>query len=279
MTEPELAALLDAFRVRADGRSALLERLERARTLAADERARERALANAELERAEALDREAVSRFTAASRGPERIESLARLSAHPLDDSPHLGDEPLDAFVEALLGTGGRFDGGASPGEEMIHYDPSPASAALVLARRGWFDAGETFVDLGSGTGRVVTLGMLLGRGRIVGIEIDEALVRVHRESAARLGLEPEIRAQDARTAELADGTRFFFFAPFVGSVLDAVLGRLRAIARERTIHVGSWGPSTTAIARADFLLPDRAAPYGPFDLATFRAGPGLRHL
>lgn len=277
----DLIAIVDAYRSRSEARPDLLERLERTRALPPEQRGRARRSLDAELEAFDAMDRAAVAGVAAASTSDRTsmLAVLARLSAHPLDDSPHLGDEPLDRFVEALLGTEGRYDGGASPGEEMIHYDPSPASASLVLARRGWFDEGETFIDLGSGTGRVVTLGMLLGRGRVVGVEIDEALVEVHRASARRLSLVPDVRVGDARTAELEDGSRFFFFAPFLGSVLEVVLERLRAIARTRTIHVGSWGPSTAAIARADFLIADREASFGPFDLATFRAGPERNHL
>lgn len=207
-------------------------------------------------------------------RGTRLVEMLAGLSDHPLDATrPHFGDEPLDHYLEELLGTHRRFDGGAPPGEEMIHYDPSPASATLALARLSWFDPGEVFVDVGSGTGRVTVLAALLGEARCVGVEIDASLAQVSIAAARRLGASNiEVRIGDARTVPLEDGTAFFFFAPFVGSVLDEVLSRLEAIARQRPIRVGSWGPSTQRIAQAPFLVPDHDPPYGPFDLATFRS-------
>lgn len=264
----------DGFVARAALRPTLVDRRDRARSSPVATREFERRTVDDALARLEALDRATAERFLRERSQLDVFATFRRLSAHPLDDSPHYGDEPLDAFLELLLGTDGRYDGGASPGAEMIHYDPSPASAALVLAARGWFDAGETFVDLGSGTGRVVTLASWLGPARAVGVEIDAPLVAIHRLAAERLGLPFDVRIGDARTARLDDGTGFFFFAPFVGSVLADVLERLRGIAHERPIRVGSWGPSTAAIAAADFLVPDREAPYGPFDLATFRAGP-----
>jgi len=277
MTDPSaIEVRMDAFRARFLARSELALRTERLRTLDPTARASEHAAIARAVGDAAARDRDDAELFARTHRSLDAAKVLARLSDHPLGDSPHFGDEPLDAFVEALLGTNGRYDGGPSPGDEMIHYDPSPASAALVLARRGWFGEGEVFIDLGSGTGRVVTLGMLLGPARVVGVEIDPKLVAIHRAASDRLGLEPEIRSDDARIAKLDDGTRFFFFAPFLGSVLADVLERLRVIAAERTIHVGSWGPSTSEIAKASFLVADRVEPYGPFDLATFRAGPGL---
>ena len=147
-------------------------------------------------------------------------------------------------------------------------------AARLVEHVRAWLPTDGPVLDLGSGTGRVATLASLLGSARVVGVEIDEDLVAIHRAAASRLGLAFDVRVGDARQVPFEDGTGFFFFAPFLGSVLDAVLARLRTIAAERPIRVGSWGPSTEAIARADFLVPDRDAPYGPFDLATFRAGP-----
>lgn len=207
-------------------------------------------------------------------RGEALMEALATHSSHPLDEgSPHFGDEPLDHLLESLLDTNGRFDGGPSPGDEMIHYDPSPASATLALARLGWLAPSEVFVDIGSGTGRVSILAALLGEARCVGVEIDEALVAVAERASRRLGAENlELRVGDARTAPLEDGTAFFFFAPFLGTVLDDVLGRLEAISRTRRIRVGSWGPSTPRIAEAGFLRADRVLPYGPFDLATFRS-------
>lgn len=255
----------------------LTELEQRARATGPEARARRAEIANLRelIARGETRETEALRDAVAsgALRGAALLERLRTYTDHALDDAPHFGDEPLDDLLEALLETHGRFDGGPSPGVEMIHYDPSPGSATLALAQRGWFDDGEVFVDLGSGIGRVTLLATLLGRARCVGVEIDSALVDVASQAARSLGASrAEFRVGDARSVSLEDGTCFFFFAPFVGSVLDEVLGRLEDLAARRPIRVGSWGPTTERVAATGFLEPERVAPHGPFDLALFRS-------
>lgn len=204
-------------------------------------------------------------------RGERLFDALAALTSHPLDlGTPHVGDDPADFLIERVFGTCGRFDGGASPGPEMIHYEPSPVSATLALARLGWFAPGTTFVDVGSGTGRVPIVASLLSGVRTVGVEIDERLARVATNVAARLGADVDVRLGDARTAPIEDGDAFFFFAPFIGGVLDSVLDRLARVANEKRLRIGSWGPSSELIAACGAFEAEQPS-FGPFDLVTFR--------
>lgn len=186
-------------------------------------------------------------------RGDELFELLHGLSAHTLDPTaPHLGDEPADIWLELVFGTDGGFDGHAAPGEEMIHYDPSPVSTTLALRRAGWFGEGRVFIDLGSGIGRVPILAALLGEGRCVGVELDAALAHTSLAVVESLAvLRVEFREGDARLVAIEDGTDFFLFTPFVGGVLDAVIDRLERLAERRPIRVASLGPSTRRLLRS----------------------------
>jgi hypothetical protein len=49
-------------------------------------------------------------------------------------------------------------------------------------------------------------------------------------------------------------GTVFYLYTPFRGSILKAVLTRLRRESAARTIRVGTLGPCTEAVAREPWL-------------------------
>jgi hypothetical protein len=60
---------------------------------------------------------------------------------------------------------------------------------------------------------------------------------------------------QDARTADLAAGTVFYLYTPFLGTILRAVLDALRREAASRPIRICTFGPCTPIIAREPWLL------------------------
>lgn len=204
-------------------------------------------------------------------RGAALVEACTTI-AGPIE-AEHLGDTPFDALLERLLGTDGRFDGTPAREEGLIHYDPSPASVVVALYEAGYFAAGERFVDIGSGIGRVTVLGALLGQGEVVGLELDASLVVVADEAARSLGSPARHVAGDARAFAFRGFTRAFLGAPFVGPVLDAVLQRLHEAA---VPELASWGPSTPQIARNEGFRALDPARIGPFDVARFARAGGL---
>lgn len=107
-------------------------------------------------------------------------------------------------------------------GDRVPFHESSDAAIAGAL-REARVGAGDVFIDLGSGLGKVVRAAAKTG-ARARGIEIDPLLV----EKARSLG--GEFTCADACEADLSDGTVFYLYCPFTGQVLDAVMRRLRDV-------------------------------------------------
>jgi SAM-dependent methyltransferase len=155
-----------------------------------------------------------------------------------------------EAAVERLLGlTEGDAPPSAPPGPDMVGYHASgvaPIVRALVEARVG---PADVVIDLGAGLGKVTLLARLLTGATVRGIEAQLPLVARAREAAARLGAEVSYVHEDARTADISDGTVFFLYLPFTGSVLAQVVERLREVAARRAIVVCALGVDLDRLA------------------------------
>lgn len=181
-------------------------------------------------------------------------------------DAP--GYDSLDVFVNGLLGiqlAQGEPVAGATaepaPAEsivrepEMVGYQPAPARVILELIERAQLTAADVFYDLGSGLGRVPILVSLLSGATARGVEIEPAYYSYASACAAGLNLAGVAFINgDARAADYIQGTAFFLYTPFVGGILQEVLGRLREAARGRTITIFTYGPCTPAVARQPWL-------------------------
>ena len=145
--------------------------------------------------------------------------------------------EPCDAEV-------------AEPGPEMVPYQPTPARHVFDLIDRAALTSRDVLVDLGAGLGRVPLLASICSAARGVGIELEAAYVECARRNARALDLtNVTFIQQDARVADLSDGTVFYLFTPFVGGVLRAVLDSLHHEAAGREIRVCTLGPCTPIVA------------------------------
>ena len=99
----------------------------------------------------------------------------------------------------------------------------------------------DVFVDIGSGIGRASAFVHMLTGARVIGIEVQPALVRTARELTERLALSSVSYVEgDVATmpAVLAQGSVFFLYCPFSGERLTKVLGGLEAVARSRPIRI-----------------------------------------
>jgi SAM-dependent methyltransferase len=150
--------------------------------------------------------------------------------------------EAADAAVEARLGIDGPRPASSPPGEGLIGYHPSGVSEILRAIDGVPVVPEDVVVDLGSGLGKVALLAHLLSGARARGVEIQADLVRRARASAARLDLDVRFTAEDARAADLADGTVFFLYAPFDGAALLDVVRRLHRVASAHAISVCALG-------------------------------------
>jgi hypothetical protein len=115
-----------------------------------------------------------------------------------------------------------------------VRYQPSSVDVFRLLMGKLRVEHGDfTFVDYGSGKGRVLMLAAEYPFRRIVGVEFSEALDRVARENLARLGDEAariETVVMDAAQFDPPPGPLvLYFFNPFAPAVLGPVLDRVRA--------------------------------------------------
>lgn len=100
-----------------------------------------------------------------------------------------------------------------------------------------------TFVDLGSGMGRVVLLAARRPFKTVVGVELSPTLHEVARENFARYGGD-DLRCHDVRFVRAdAAGYRFprgnlavYLYNPFRAQILNDVLAHLTAQRRETTL-------------------------------------------
>lgn len=144
-----------------------------------------------------------------------------------------------DGFVDELLGIDPPPPDEPLP-QGAVPYLPCAVDDILAMASDAPVTELETFVDLGSGLGRVAILIHLLTGAPALGIELQEALVARSRAISAELGLDG-VRFVHANAADLAlVGTRFFLYAPCNGSMLERLLARLEQVARP--IVIGAVG-------------------------------------
>jgi len=142
-----------------------------------------------------------------------------------------------------------------APGNEMVFYQPTPARHIFDLIERAALTERDVLVDLGSGLGHVPLLVAACTPARTVGIEIESAYVASARCCAAGLDLaRASFVAQDARCADFTQGTLFYLYTPFSGSILRAVLDALAAQAQRRPVRVCTFGPCVMSVAQERWL-------------------------
>ena len=144
-----------------------------------------------------------------------------------------------DSWVEEVL------DVTSPPMEEpvlergLVTYVPSGVAEIVHAVEAAKLGPAHTFVDLGSGMGKVVLLASLLSGARGLGIELDATLARSSRAAAASLALrDVQIVEEDARKADLSRGDVFFMYLPFTGAPFEAVMRRIEEVARRRRVVV-----------------------------------------
>jgi predicted O-methyltransferase YrrM len=154
---------------------------------------------------------------------------------------------------------------------ETVFYQPTPARHIFRLIRLSALSSADVFIDLGSGLGHVAMLIGICTGARCVGIEQEEEYVACAQRCASKLNLRRvTFLNQDACAADLSAGTIFYLYTPFLGTLLDTAIERLRQEARKRAIHVLSLGPCTAVLARAPWLEA-RGEP-DPGQIATFHS-------
>ncbi|HEY3310204.1 MAG TPA: class I SAM-dependent methyltransferase [Anaerolineales bacterium] len=202
----------------------------------------------------------------------ERITSYAGTGKNGASQ-PGEGYDQLDGLVNGLLLAEPAPEAPARRDPEMYFYQPTPVRVVLELLDLAGLRQGDVFYDIGSGLGQVSILVHLLSGVQVKAVEIEPVYCDYARRCAINLNI---ARVQfinlDAREVDYSDGTVFYLYTPFVGSMLEQVLGKLRRVSTKKRIRLYTYGPCTRQVARAKWLqrLDKNVDGNG---LATFRGG------
>lgn len=178
-------------------------------------------------------------------------------------DVPEIWSDPprydlLDTLVDRLF----QIEAPPQPlhaiTPEMIPYQTTPARLVLDMVDRLNLTSNDVVYDLGAGLGRVVFTVALLSSGQVKGVEVEPAYVAVAQQRAHALGLtRVSFIDADARAADYGDGTVFFLYTPFKGTILRRVLALLQAQARTHQIRLCTYGPGTLEVQDQGWLTSD----------------------
>ena len=146
--------------------------------------------------------------------------------------------------------------GDPEPGSsEMVPYQPTPVRHILDLIRLARPRPDDVLIDLGSGLGHVPLVVSILTGIRTRGIEVQPVYSSCAQDCAQGLHLsQVSFITGDARAADLSEGTLYYLYSPFNGSILANVLERLSKESARRSIRLCSLGPVTSTLAREPWL-------------------------
>jgi len=152
---------------------------------------------------------------------------IALLREASADIRDHLVEEILDIAYPPLEG--------ASLPRETMPYCPSGIAEILFTLENAYLGPGTTFVDLGSGLGKVVLLAALLTGARVYGVEIDPVLVSHARSAARSLRLDnAHFIEGDIRSISLPPADVYYMYIPVIHPA--EVVARLMPFTAERRI-------------------------------------------
>jgi len=165
------------------------------------------------------------------------------------------GYDYLDELISGVLRFGEPLAQVVQLESEMVSYQPTPARHIFDLIGRTALTERDFLIDLGSGLGHVTLMASICTSASCTGIELEPSYVDCARESARSLNLK-NVRfiQRDARASDLSDGTVFYLYTPFIGTILRDVLKSLRYEAVRRAIRICTFGPCTPVVAEEQWL-------------------------
>jgi hypothetical protein len=182
-----------------------------------------------------------------------------------------IGYDVLDNFINGLLCAAPIPEPETDRRPGMVFYQQTPARIILQLAEAAQLTHEEVFYDIGSGLGHVPVLLHLLTGCIARGVEYDPAYCSYASNSVNALKLTGvSFINTDARTADYTDGTTFFLYTPFGGTMLQDMLDILAYNARQRPIGVFTYGPCSATVAGQNWLQCTRGTPDDIYSLCAF---------
>jgi hypothetical protein len=203
--------------------------------------------------------------------------SLLQWSAASSRDERALSEEGgdsydyLDELISGVLQFDEPDDMDVEVAAEMVFYQPTPARAIFDLIRRVAFTPRDVLIDLGSGLGHVPLLVAICTGASSIGIELEAVYADCARRCARALNLRRvTFIQQDARAADFSNGTVFYLYTPFKGTILRTALDALRREAASREIRICTFGPCTSVVAEESWL--EAVGPVQMHRVAIFRS-------
>ena len=167
----------------------------------------------------------------------DREAFKARLLATPLATRDHVLEEILDIAYPPLVEPPQRPD--------AIPYCPSGLAEIQFMLANAGLGPRSTFVDLGSGLGKVPMLVALLTGARAYGVELDPDLVHRARSAAHALGLDSvRFIEGDIRNVPLPPADVYYMYIPLTDSA--PVVERLMSCAADRRMLLFSQALNLT---------------------------------
>lgn len=127
-----------------------------------------------------------------------------------------------------------RADGPPESNPSYFDYQPTPVRTIRYLLRQLGNTVQETtFIDCGSGKGRVILLASELPFRRVIGVEFDQRLHAIANANIAAVRSRmrcPEVESHHGRAEQLSipsGNLLFYFFHPFDAQILEAIILRI----------------------------------------------------
>lgn len=172
-----------------------------------------------------------------------------------IDVTYKIGYDNLDVFMDALLSDQLIPEPILERGGEMVFYQKTPARIIFRMIKMAKLTEGDVFYDIGSGLGQVSILAHLMCGATAKGIEYEPAYCNYAKTCALQLNLSNVTFINgDALDADYADGTVFFLYSPFKGSMLQDMLEILKTESLKRRIRIFTYGPCSLYVAKQGWL-------------------------
>jgi cyclopropane fatty-acyl-phospholipid synthase-like methyltransferase len=130
--------------------------------------------------------------------------------------------------------------------QDSYHYATMNYSTIQRMIRFLSLQASDTFVDIGSGRGRMLCCAARYPVRKVVGIDLSKDLCEQARRNAESLrGRHAPIVVHNGLADEFQydEGTVFALFNPFGAATLDVVLGKIRAARKGTAVRIAYANP------------------------------------
>ncbi|MBU1006580.1 MAG: methyltransferase domain-containing protein [Candidatus Omnitrophica bacterium] len=155
-----------------------------------------------------------------------------------------------------------RFSSGGINGGNFV-YMPTSYYILKEIMDYLKLNKDDIFVDLGCGKGRAMFVASMQGVKKVIGVEIEEGLVKSANENAGNFRFNKSalfILHKDVIDLDLSEGTVFFMFNPFGEDLFSKVIENIKASLKinPRGIRIVYYVPVYREILnRQDWLVPD----------------------